>query len=103
MILIIKNQIGRVHHACGYSHLQKTRPVYCFVPEQFFDSDGIDKRRYLMSRWPSINCESNIFAIGSHVFPDPEAPVTIRSRCPILREFLTSLEQVISVRSLTVA
>lgn len=99
MILIAGNQIGRVHHAAGHPALAKTRPVYCFVPETFFDGDGFQKGRYLISRWPSINCGVNPHGIGSHVIPDPFRPADLRSRCPVLREFLRQLEHVAATKA----
>ena len=99
MILIAGNHIGRVHHAAGNKHLQKTRPTYCFVPEEFFHENGLAKRRYLASRWPSINCTANPFGIGSHIIPNLDKPVSIRCRCPVLAKFLQRLEQVATVKN----
>lgn len=98
MHTIIHHQLGRVHHAAGHPALQKTRPTYCFVPEAHFEENGFQKSRYLVSRWPGINCGANPLAVGSHVIPDPEKPVSIRNRCPVLREFLDRLEQIASVK-----
>jgi hypothetical protein len=103
MHTIIANQIGRIHHAAGNTNLQKTRPTYCFVPEEHFSETGLEKSRYLASRWPSINSGANPHAIGSHVVPDPQLPVSIRSRCPVLREFLNRLETIAMVKSPTAA
>lgn len=100
MILIIGNHIGRVYHAAGNKHLQKTRPVFAFVPEEFFLENGFQKERYLASRWPSINCSANPNGIGSHVLPDPEKPVTIPNSCPIFREFRERLE-IAAVKTIT--
>ncbi len=103
MILITGNStahnlIGRVHHAIQHPALEKTRPVYCFIPEEHFGENGFEKGRYLASRWPSVNCSSNPLAIGSHVIPS-EKPVNPRSRCPVLREFLARLEIVAEVKN----
>jgi hypothetical protein len=98
MHAIISNSIGRIHHAAGHPDLRRTRPVFCWVPEEFFDADGFQRGRYLVSRWPSINCSANPLAVGSHVIPDVENPVNIRSRCPVLREFLVRLEQLASIK-----
>lgn len=103
MHAVIANQIGRIHHAAGHPALQKTRPVYCWIPEGFFDETGINRGRYLVSRWPSINCSANPLALGSHVVPDPGKPVNIRSRCPVLAEFLRRLEHVAAVKTLSAA
>lgn len=103
MIFIIANQMGRIHHATGHHALQKTRPVYCWIPEGFFNGNGFEKSRYLVSRWPGINCSANPNAIGSHVLPDPEKPADFRSRCPVLREFLARLETVAAVKSIAAA
>lgn len=103
MHILIANQIGRIHHATGHPALQKTRRVYCWVPEAFFDEGGFQKSRYLASRWPSINCSANPLAVGSHVFPDPEKPVSIRSRCPILAEFLLRLETIAATKTIAAA
>ena len=92
MHLIIANKIGRIHHATGHPVLQKTRPTYCFVLEEFFDENGFRKEKYLISRWPSINCSANPLAFGSHVIPDTSRPLENKFRCPILREFLHRLE-----------
>jgi len=99
MILITANTIGRVHHAVQNQAFGKTRPVYCYVPEEFFLPTGFDLRNYLMSRWPSINCGANPNAIGSHAIPDPGKPVPQKSRCLILREFLRRLEVIATVKT----
>lgn len=99
MHTVIANQIGRVHHAAQHPGLAKTRPVYAFIPEDFFAENGYQKSRYLASRWPSINCSANPHAIGSHVIPDPGSPVNIRSRCPALREFLVRLESIAAIKA----
>lgn len=100
MHAIVNQEIGRIHHAAGNHALAKTRPVYCWVPEGFFAEGGFQKGRYLVSRWPSINCSANPLGIGSHVIPDPEKPVSIRSRCPILAEFLTKLEKIAAIKTI---
>lgn len=94
MHALVNNTLGRVHHAAAHPTLMKTRPVYAFVPEEHFGPDGFEKSRYLVSRWPSINCSANPHGIGSHVIPDPGKPANIRSRCPILAEFLRRLEKI---------
>lgn len=99
MHLIIAQQIGRIHHAGGHPDLRKTRPIYSFVPEAYFSESGFSKSRYLASRWPAINCSANPLAVGSHVIPDTEKPVSIRSRCPILAEFLRRLETIAAIKS----
>lgn len=98
MIAVIAGHIGRIHHAVQHPALKKTRPCYCFVPEECFDSAGWNRGRYLISRWPSCNCSANPLAIGSHVIPDPERPANIRSRCPILKKFITRLETVATIK-----
>lgn len=103
MHAIINQQIGRVHHAISHPSLVKTRPVYAFIPEGFFAESGFEKSRYLVSRWPSINCGANPNGIGSHVIPDAGKPVSIRSRCPILAEFLRRVEQIATVKSIAAA
>jgi hypothetical protein len=100
-ILITANIIGRIYHATGNTALAKTRPLYCFVPEAHFEENGLQQGRYLVSRWPSINCSANPYAVGSHVIPDPEKPADLRSRCPILAEFLQRLEHVAAVKTIT--
>lgn len=100
MITVIAGKNGRVHHA-GNPFLQKTRPTYCFVPEEFFHGRTIDFARYLASRWPSINCSANPNGIGSHVIPDPQKSVSSRTRCPVLQEFLWRLEIVATVKTVT--
>lgn len=99
MHALVNNTLGRVHRAAGHSALQKTRPTYCFVPEEHFGENGFEKSRYLVSRWPSVNCSANPLAVGSHIIPDPARPVNIRSRCPILREFLARLESIAAVKN----
>jgi hypothetical protein len=91
MHAVIANTIGRVHHAAGHPDLSKTRPIYAYVPEEFFGAEGFRRAGYLSSRWPSINAGANPLAVGSHVIPDPARPVCIRSRCPILVKFLNQL------------
>jgi hypothetical protein len=103
LILIIANQIGRIHHASGNRHLQKTRPIFAFVPEELFVEKGFLRSRYLASRWPAINAGANPLALGSHVIPDPEKPVSIRNRCPILAEFLQRLEKIAAVKTIAAA
>jgi hypothetical protein len=99
MIAVIAGHIGRVHHALQHPALRKTRPCYAFIPEQHFSVAGFEKSRHLISRWPSINGGANPLAVGSHVVPDPENPVSIRSRCSVLKEFLTKLETIAIVKS----
>lgn len=99
MITIIGQHIGRIHHAVQHPALRKTRPCYAFIPEEHFGEAGFEKSRHLNSRWPSINGGANPLGIGSHVIPDPENPVSIRSRCPVLQEFLTKLERIAIVKS----
>lgn len=103
MHAVINQQLGRVHHAAGHPAVAKTRPVYCWIPEQFFDEGGFEKSRYLVSRWPSINCSANPLGVGSHVIPDPGKPANLRSRCPILAEFLRRLETIAAVKTITAA
>jgi hypothetical protein len=103
MHILIANQIGRVHHGAGHAAFQKTRPTYAFIPEAFFNEVGFEKSRYLVSRWPSINAGANPLAVGSHVIPDAQKPVSIRNRCPILREFLRRIEQIAAVKTIAVA
>jgi hypothetical protein len=45
-----------------------------------------------------INAGANPLAIGSHVIPDPARPVCIRSRCPILIEFLEQIAAIAPAR-----
>jgi len=99
MKLTVAGYPGRVHYTAGNSALRKTRPCYAFSPEEFFLPTGFDLRSFLMSRWPSINCGANPYAIGSHVLPDPGKPVPPKSRCPILREFLSRLEVIATVKT----
>jgi len=103
MHAIISSQIGRIHHAAGHPDLRKTRPVYCWIPEAYFSESGFSKSRYLASRWPSINCSANPLAVGSHVIPNVENPASIRSRCPILAEFLLRLETIALIKNQSVA
>ena len=99
MHTVIASHRGRVHHAAQHPILGKARPIYCFIPEVHFGKTGYQKNLYLASQWPSINCGANPNAIGSHVFPDTERPAKTRSRCPVLREFLTRLETIASVKA----
>ena len=95
MHAVIHNHLGRIHHAAGHPDIQKTRPTYAFIPELFFNETGLDRCRYLASPWPSINCSANPLAVGSHVIPDPARPTSIKSKCPILREFLDRLAAIV--------
>jgi hypothetical protein len=101
MRVIIAQRTGRVHHAAGNPNLQITRPTYAFVPEEFFSKTGLDMSRYLASRWPSINCGANPNGTGSHVLPNPAKTANIRSRCRVLRKFLTRLETIASSKAVT--
>lgn len=101
MIRIITNQLGGVYHAAQHPDLQQTRPCYCFIPESFFEETGFQKSRYLVSRWPSINCSANPLAVGSHVLPDLKKPVDLNSQCPILVNFLARLETIAAVKTIT--
>lgn len=103
MHTIIADEIGRIHHANAHAAFSKIRPCYAFVPEAFFGPDGLNKGRYLVSRWPSINCSANPLSIGSHVIPDSARPVSLRTRCPILREFLSRIEAIAVVKNPTPA
>ena len=99
MQIVIADQTGRIHHAAGHSALQQTRPTYAFLPDGFVAEGGYAKAQYLASRWPSINAGANPHAIGSHMIPDASKPVTPRSRCPILREFLIRLITIAAVKA----
>jgi hypothetical protein len=99
MQIVIAHQTGRIHHAAGHSALQKTRPTYAFLPDGFVVGGGFAKAQYLASRWPSINTSANPNAIGSHIIPDASKPVSPRSRCPVLREFLTHLKIIAVVKA----
>ena len=99
MHTVIADSIGRVLHAAGHPDLSKTRPVYAYVPEEYFGPEGFRRAGYLRSPWPSINAGANPLAVGSHVIPDPARPVCIRSRCPILIEFLTQLAAIAPAKS----
>ncbi len=99
MLAIIADQLGRIHHAAGHPDLAITRPVYCWIPEEHFGPEGFRRKDYLGSGWPSINFAANPLALGSHVLPDPARPVNIKSRCPILREFLTQLAAIVPAKT----
>lgn len=99
MHAIIAQKLGRIHHAACHPVLAKTRPVYCWIPEEFFDESGLQRSRYLVSRWPGINCGANPLAVGSHVIPDPDRPVNNNKRCPILAEFLQKLETIATIKA----
>jgi hypothetical protein len=99
MHTIIHSHLGRIFHAAAHPGIVKTRPTYAFVPEEFFDASGFRKGHYLISRWPSINMGANPLGIGSHVIPDPALPAHIRSKCPILREFINRLEIIAAIKA----
>lgn len=99
MHFVINHSIGRVHHGAGHPDLSKTRPIYAYIPEEYFNGDGFNRGAYMMSRWPSINCAANPLGIGSHVIPDPARPVSIRSRCPILTDFLAQLALIMPAKT----
>lgn len=94
----IAGKTGRLYHAIQHPNMRKTRPVYAFVPADYFQENGFEQALYLASRWPSANCSANPNGIGSHVLPDQGKPVSPKSHCPILREFLRQLETVASVK-----
>lgn len=89
MGLIIQGYAGQIFHAQGHPDLLKVRLLYCFVP------DGMDLSAYAESRWPSVNAGANPNAIGSHVFPDLQNPVSNKN-CPTLKLFLTNLPKYIA-------
>ena len=99
MHIVVAEHSGHIHHAAGHSALQQTRPTYAFLPDGFVAEGGFAKAQYLASRWPSINAGANPYAIGSHIIPDAGKPVSPRSRCPILREFLTRLKTIAAVKA----
>ncbi len=99
MLALIAGRIGRIFQAAGQPDLQQTRLIYAFVPFDFFDEAGFKRQRYLASRWPSCNCAANPHAVGSHVIPDLARPVSSRSKCPILAEFLTRLISLATIAS----
>lgn len=98
MHIVIGKQTGRIFYAHGQTDLQQTRPVYAFVPNEFFDGDVFQKQSYLASRWPPTNCGANPYAVGSHVIPNPNKPVLANSACPILVEFVMRLKQIVPVK-----
>jgi hypothetical protein len=100
MQIVIAHQTGRIHHAVGHSALQKNRPTYAFLPDGFVVGGGFAKAQYLVSRWPSINAGANPHAIGSHIIPDASKPVSPRSHCLILREFLARLKTIAAVKAI---
>lgn len=99
MHTIIHRHLGRVFHAAAHPDLAKIRPTYAFILEEFFDASGFLRSRYLASRWPSINVGANPLGIGSHGIPDPTLPANIRSKCPILREFISRLEVIAAIKA----
>lgn len=99
MIQQIANHAGRIHHAAQHPEIVKIRPCYAFIPENYFSANGFERRRYLASRWPSINAGANPHAIGSHVLPDATRPVSLHSKCPILKEFLCRLKTIAAVKA----
>ena len=94
MHTIIHHDLGRILHATVHPDLNATRATYAFIPELFFNGSGFQRSRYLASQWPSINAGANPHAIGKHIFPHVTRPVNIRTKCPILREFLNRLETI---------
>jgi len=97
MLAVIACQTGRIYHAAGQPDLQKTRLIYAFVPFDCFDEAGFKRQHYLASRWPSINVGANPYAVGSHIIPDLARPVSRRSKCPVLAEFLTGLKTLAAI------
>ena len=96
MHTLIDHNFGRVLNAACHPDLARVRPAFAFVPEEFFNGDGFRRNAYLCTRWPCINTGANPLAVGSHVMPDPGRPVSIRSRCPILAQFLERLTQTVA-------
>ncbi len=99
MLAVIANQTGRIYHAAGLADLQQTRPTYAFVPLEHFSAKSFQKGRYLASTWPSINANANPNAIGSHILPDVAKPVSQRSKCAMLAEFITRLQSIAAIKS----
>lgn len=99
MTLRIAHQTGRIFHAAQHPAMAEIRPCYAFVPQEHFGANGFEKPRYLASRWPAINAGANPHAIGSHIIPDASNPVSPRSRCPILGEFLVRLKTIAAVKA----
>ena len=99
MHTLIHPHFGRVLHAVYHPDPAKVLPTFAFVPEEFFDSEGFRRSAYLCTRWPCINTDANPHVVGSHVMPDPARPVAIRSRCPILAQFIERLTELIACKT----
>lgn len=83
---------GKIYHAHAHGDLQKTRPLFAFVPDSLIKGDGaLDKAQYVTKRWATINAGANIDAVGSHVFPDLKRPATETES----KDFLAALARLI--------
>jgi hypothetical protein len=96
---IINGCRGTLYQAAAHPDFAKLRPCHCFVPEQFISGSGLLKTAYLASRWPGINCGANVNAIGSHILPDMNHPISPDCECPELAEFLRQLRQAADIKS----
>lgn len=65
---------GRIFHAMAQPDLQRTRPLYAFVPEELLTPGSFDEEAYRAKRWATINAGANKDAVGSHVYPDLSRP-----------------------------
>ena len=98
MHTLIHDHLGRVLHAASHPDLARVRPTFAFVPEGLFNGDGFSRSAYLCSHWPCLNMDANPLSVGSHVMPDPDRPVSIRSRCQILAQFLQQLAHIVACK-----
>ena len=67
------------------------------MPEGFFSGGEFDRLTFVSSRRQSLSFSANPLAVGPHVIPDQQRPADIGSRCPILAEFLSRLETIVSI------
>ena len=98
---IVNGRRGTLYQAAAHPDFAELRPCYCFVPEEFISGCGLRNAAYLASQWPGINCGANANAIGSHILPDMNHPISPDYECPHLTDFLRQLRQAAEIKAPT--
>ena len=83
---------GTLYHAKAHPDLQKTRPTFAFVPDYTMENGIFNLSIYSGKRWQTINAGANENAIGSHIFPDLEKPISLKEESSEISQFLKKLD-----------